>query len=60
MVGNSLRSDVAPEVELGAHAVHIPYHVTWYHEQVPEDSISSAGWRRTGSIRELPRILKEL
>ena len=60
MVGNSLRSDVAPVVELGARAVHIPYQVTWHHEQVPEDSIPSAGWRRAGSIHELPQILQEL
>src|SRR5437868_14056165 len=28
MVGNSLRSDVVPVVELGGYAVHIPYQVT--------------------------------
>ena len=33
MVGNSLRSDVLPALEMGAHAVHVPYHVTWAHEQ---------------------------
>ncbi len=32
MVGNSMRSDVEPVVELGGHAVHMPYHVTWEHE----------------------------
>ena len=29
MVGNSLRSDVAPALAIGAMAVHIPFHVTW-------------------------------
>jgi len=33
MVGNSLRSDVAPVVALGGVGVHIPYHLTWVHEQ---------------------------
>ncbi|HEY1456747.1 MAG TPA: HAD family hydrolase [Candidatus Dormibacteraeota bacterium] len=60
MVGNSLRSDIAPAVELGARAVHVPYHVTWHHEVVPEDSIAPEGWRRAGSISELPSILEEL
>src|SRR5439155_383275 len=46
MVGNSLRSDVVPVVELGARAVHIPYHVTWQHEQVDEDSVPGEGWFR--------------
>ncbi len=31
MVGNSLRSDIVPVVEMGGTAVHIPYHVTWHH-----------------------------
>mgnify|MGYP001819546713 FL=1 len=37
MVGNSLRSDVLPVIELGARAVHVPYHVTWAHEADHDD-----------------------
>ena len=33
MVGNSLRSDIAPVVELGGWGVHVPYHLTWVHER---------------------------
>lgn len=29
MVGNSLKSDIAPALAIGAQAVHIPFHVTW-------------------------------
>lgn len=32
MVGNSLRSDIAPVLELGGWGVHMPYHTTWMHE----------------------------
>jgi putative hydrolase of the HAD superfamily len=32
MVGNSLRSDIAPVLALGGWGVHVPYHVTWAHE----------------------------
>ncbi len=32
MVGNSLRSDIAPVVELGGWGIHVPYHITWAHE----------------------------
>jgi putative hydrolase of the HAD superfamily len=60
MVGNSLRSDIAPVVALGARAVYIPYHVTWGHEQVPEDSLPSAGWYRLGNIRELGGLLSAI
>jgi putative hydrolase of the HAD superfamily len=60
MVGNSLRSDVVPVVALGAHAIHIPYEVTWQHEHVPEDQMPKEGWRRISSIMELPTLLAEL
>jgi putative hydrolase of the HAD superfamily len=60
MVGNSLRSDVVPVVALGGRAVHIPYEVTWAHEHVAEDQLPKEGWRRIGSISELPAVLKEL
>ncbi len=35
MIGNSMRSDIVPVLELGAYAAHIPYHMTWAHEQLP-------------------------
>jgi putative hydrolase of the HAD superfamily len=60
MVGNSLRSDVVPVVELGGRAVHIPYTVTWQHEQVPEDQLPRDGWKRIKSIGELPTALENL
>ncbi len=60
MVGNSLRSDIVPVVELGVRAVHIPYQVTWHHEQVPEDSLPRAGWHRLESIKELPALLASI
>lgn len=60
MVGNSLRSDVVPVVALGGHAVHIPYHVTWHHEHVPDEELPEQGWRRLDSIRELPEALESL
>ncbi len=60
MVGNSLRSDVAPVVALGARAVHIPYHVTWGHEQVPEESLPRTGWSRISSIAELGALLESI
>jgi putative hydrolase of the HAD superfamily len=60
MVGNSLRSDILPVVTLGARAVHIPYHVTWEHEQVSEAELPKNGWVRIASITELPAALDTL
>lgn len=39
MIGNSLRSDVLPVLELGGHAIHIPFHTTWLHEHVDHEII---------------------
>ncbi|WP_343523990.1 HAD family hydrolase [Pedobacter sp.] len=34
MLGNSLKSDILPVLNIGGHAVHIPYHTTWIHESI--------------------------
>ncbi len=34
MIGNSLKSDVLPLLNVGAQAVHVPFHTTWQHEEV--------------------------
>jgi putative hydrolase of the HAD superfamily len=36
MVGNSIKSDVLPVLEVGGFAIHVPYHTTWAHEQVTQ------------------------
>ena len=47
MVGNSLRSDIAPVLELGGWGVHVPYHTTWAHEA---DATLQHGAERMRSI----------
>jgi len=39
MIGNSLKSDVLPILNIGAKAVHVPFHTTWAHEMVSEDEM---------------------
>lgn len=36
MVGNSFRSDIAPALAVGCHAIYIPYHVVWELEKSEE------------------------
>jgi putative hydrolase of the HAD superfamily len=60
MVGNSVRSDILPVVESGARAVHIPYEVTWAHEEVAEEELPKDGWLRLGSIKDLPAALEKI
>ena len=57
MVGNSLRSDILPVVEIGGHAVHIPYHITWVHERVPLQDNKQKGYIECEQIGELPAVL---
>jgi putative hydrolase of the HAD superfamily len=34
MIGNSLKSDVLPVLNIGGMAIHIPYHTTWEYEKI--------------------------
>jgi putative hydrolase of the HAD superfamily len=57
MIGNSLKSDVLPVLEMGGHAIHIPYHTTWAHEHV-EHHIEHDNFKSVTSIKEvLPYLL---
>lgn len=37
MVGNSVRSDILPVLDIGGRAVHVPYHLTWELEHADAD-----------------------
>lgn len=34
MIGNSVKSDVLPVLNIGGYALHIPYEISWKHEEV--------------------------
>ncbi|WP_299554360.1 HAD family hydrolase [Seonamhaeicola sp.] len=57
MIGNSLKSDVLPLVNLKANAIHVPFHTTWAHEQVSESETNGKSYKTIGSLRELLNIL---
>jgi putative hydrolase of the HAD superfamily len=56
MVGNSLKSDVVPVLELGGYAVHVPFHTTWAHEQI-DHKIESLNFWEAQTISEIVKIL---
>ena len=60
MIGNSVRSDVLPVVELGGHAAHLPYVYTWELEVVPDADAARQGFHELSSIRELPALVERL
>lgn len=55
MVGNSLKSDVAPALAIGAWAVHIPFHVTWQLEHT--EDIDHERLVKIERIEQLLRLL---
>lgn len=57
MVGNSLKSDIVPILELGGYGVYIPFHVTWQHEYHDEEEVNNERFYKINSIKELPNLL---
>jgi putative hydrolase of the HAD superfamily len=53
MIGNSLKSDVLPLIEIGAAAIHVPFHTTWIHEEVPENKQSKTAYKTVLNIKEV-------
>lgn len=60
MAGNSLRSDIAPVLALGARAVHISFPTVWALEQVPEGFLNPKDYTEIRTIRELPEVIERL
>ena len=52
MIGNSLRSDIAPVLELGGWGIHTPYHTTWAHEAVADIAEDAPRLVRTASAAD--------
>ena len=53
MIGNSLKSDVLPLLQIGANAIHIPFHTTWVHEEISMEEQQKLEYRTLRKIEEL-------
>lgn len=60
MIGNSLRSDIVPVLELGGCGVHMPYHVTWTHETETAPPSALERLRSVHTPAELPAAVRSL
>ncbi|RAR49618.1 HAD family hydrolase [Flavobacterium lacus] len=58
MIGNSLKSDVLPVLNIGGHAIHIPYHTTWAYERI-DYSIEHHNFKTLNNISEVVPIIME-
>ena len=52
MIGNSLKSDVLPVLNIGGHGIHIPYHITWQHETM-DTAIDHVNFRQVEKLKAL-------
>ena len=59
MIGNSMRSDIVPVVQIGGHAVYIPYYTTWDHEQ-KHPYIDPKNFKQLKHIGLLPGRIEEM
>ena len=53
MIGNSLKSDVLPLIEIGASAIHVPFHTTWVHEEVLVEESSKSEYKTVLNIKDV-------
>jgi len=60
MIGNSLRSDILPVLELGGWAIYIPQQITWMHEQ--SEAPKGYGQRliQASHLGQLPQLIQSL
>ena len=57
MIGNSLKSDVLPLVNIKAKAIHVPFHTTWEHEKVNEEETNGKNYKTVGGLRDILELL---
>lgn len=57
MIGNSLKSDVLPILNIGGYGVHIPYHTTWEYEKI-DFEIEHENFYSFENITEVLSLLK--
>lgn len=57
MIGNSLKSDVLPLVNLKAQAIHVPFHTTWAHEIVSEKETNGKTYKTVKNLKEILKFI---
>ena len=57
MVGNSLKSDVLPLIKIGASAIHIPFHITWSHEEVSLEETKNSNFQTLSQLKDILKFV---
>lgn len=57
MIGNSLKSDILPVLEIGAQAIHIPFHSIWEFEKVDQKKLENQQYTTLKTVKSLTDFL---
>lgn len=60
MIGNSMRSDILPVLELGGSAIYVPYELTWQHEAATPPPEGHPGYYAIEHLGHLPALLERI
>jgi putative hydrolase of the HAD superfamily len=60
MVGNSLRSDILPVIQIGGQAVYVPYENTWAHEDIVGDRLKNYAYFEIEKLEDLRDLVSSL
>lgn len=57
MIGNSMKSDIIPVLNIGGYGIHVQFHTTWAHELV-DDTTGYINFKEAGNVTEVIEILE--
>jgi putative hydrolase of the HAD superfamily len=62
MIGNSLKSDILPVLDLGGRGVYVPYRITWQAERAdpPAGAEVQGRFFQIATLRELPALVERI
>ncbi|MGD1958501.1 MAG: HAD family hydrolase [Fulvivirga sp.] len=59
MIGNSMKSDIVPVLNIGGNAMHIPHEITWQHEIVDKEDIKEHNFLTLDKVTSILPHLKK-
>jgi putative hydrolase of the HAD superfamily len=60
MIGNSLKSDILPLINIGSEAIHVPFHTTWQHEKVTKKETNGVAYKTVENLTEILNFFKPI
>ncbi len=60
MIGNSIKSDILPILELGGYAIYVPYYTTWIHEAADPPPSEQPRYYALEHLGLVPELLAQI